>query len=124
MRFVAQVRGHRIETDQPAYGTGDDSAAMPLELIGAALATCIALYAHQYLVTRALPADGLRVELTSEMASHPKRIGRFDVVLVLPPDLPEEHRERLERVAVSCPAHATLTHAPEIVVRVEQPALG
>lgn len=122
MRFVAEVRGHRIETDQPEHGKGEDSAPMPLELIGASLATCIALYARQYLVARELPTDGLRVELRSEMAKDPKRIGRLDVALVLPPDLPDEHRERLERVAISCPAHATLMHPPEIAVRLEQPA--
>lgn len=122
MRFVAEVRGHRIETDQPESGRGEDSAPMPLELIGASLATCIALYARQYLVARELPTDGLRVELRSEMAKDPKRIGRLDVALVLPPDLPDEHRERLERVAASCPAHATLMHPPEIAVRLEQPA--
>lgn len=37
MRFVAEVRGHRIETDQPEYGKGEDSAPMPLEPIGASL---------------------------------------------------------------------------------------
>lgn len=122
MRFVAEVRGHQIPTDQPRDGGGEDTAAMPLELIGASVGTCIALYARQYLVKRDLPTDGLRVELRSEMATNPKRIGRLDITLVLPPDLPEGHRERLERVAVSCPAHATLTHPPEILIRLEQPA--
>lgn len=122
MRFVAEVRGHRIETDQPEYGGGGDAAAMPLELLGASLGTCIALYAHHYLATRELPTDGLRVEVRNTRAEKPKRIGRFDVRVQLPAGVPDEHLERLERVAVSCPAHATLSHPPEIVVELEQPS--
>ena len=114
MRFAAEIRGHRIETDQPAYGGGEDAAAMPLELLSAALGTCVALYVHQFLVTRELPTEGLRVEVGTEMAHKPKRIGSFDVRVILPDGIPDEYHERIERVAASCPAHATLLHAPEV----------
>lgn len=119
MRFTAEVRGHLIETDQPTDGGGADSAAMPLELMGASLATCIALYVHQFLAVRHLPTSGLRVDMASEMAHQPKRIGAFDVRVQLPDGVPEEYRERIERVAMSCPAHNTLTHPPEIRVSLE-----
>lgn len=114
MRFTAEVRGHRIETDQPAYGGGEDGAAMPLELLGASLATCVALYVHHFLVSRSLPTEGLRVEVGSEMAQKPKRIGAFTIRVLLPDGIPDEYRERIERVAASCPAHNTLAHPPEM----------
>jgi|SRR5690554_1548891 putative redox protein len=117
MRFVAEIRGHRIETDQPVEGRGEDSAAMPLELLGAALSTCIALYVHQFLAVRSLPTEGLRVELTATQADdRPKRIGRYQVVVRLPEGVPESMHEMIQRVATSCPAHATLSHPPEISV--------
>ena len=119
MRFVAEVRGHQVVTDQPEYGRGADSAAMPLELLGAALGTCIALYVHQFLSVRSLATDGLRVELTATPSEdRPKRIVRYDVAVRLPSGVPAEMLLLIERVAVSCPAHATLTHSPEIAVTV------
>jgi putative redox protein len=124
MCFAAEVRGHRIETDQPVYGGGADGAAMPLELLGASLGTCVALYVHQFLVSRSLATEGLRVEVTTEMAQKPKRIGAFDVRVQLPAGVPEEYRERVERVAASCPAHATLRHAPEIRFAFEHTVLA
>lgn len=115
LRFVAEIRGHRVETDQPAYGGGADSAAMPLELLSAALGTCVVLYVHQYLATRSLPTDGLQVAVTSAMAEdRPRRIGRYDVEVRLPDGIPAELRPMIERVAASCPAHATLAHPPQI----------
>ena len=120
MRFAAEIRGHRIETDQPAYGGGEDAAAMPLELLSAALGTCVALYVHQFLVTRELPTEGLRVEVGTEMAQKPKRIGAFEVRVILPDGIAAEYHERIERVAASCPAHATLMHSPEVRFAFEQ----
>ena len=114
MRFTAEIRGHRIETDQPVYGGGEDAAAMPLELLSASLGTCVALYVRQFLLSRGLPDEGLRVEVVTEMADKPKRIGGFAVQVIIPEGVPDEYRERIERVAASCPAHNTLMHPPEI----------
>lgn len=125
MRYVAEIRGHRVVTDQPAHGGGADAAAMPLELLGAALSTCIALYVDQFLKARALPAEGLRVELVASMsADRPRRIGRYDVTVHLPEGVPSSVHEMIERVAVSCPAHATLSHSPQIEVSLEPAGAG
>jgi putative redox protein len=122
LRFTAEVRGHRIETDQPEHAGGADSAAMPLELLGASLGTCIALYAHQFCATRGLSARGLRVEVRTDTVKPPYRIGRFDVTVELPDGLPEEYRAAMDRAVRACPVHNTLTHPPEISVRLLEPA--
>lgn len=115
LRYVAEIRGHRVETDQPASGGGADSAAMPLELLAAGLGTCVVLYVHQFLASRALRTEGLQVAVTSAMAAdRPRRIGRYDVEVRLPEGVPEELRPMIEKVAASCPAHATLAHPPQI----------
>ena len=125
LRYVAEIRGHRIVTDQPHYGGGADSAAMPLELLSAALGTCVVLYVHQFLATRALPTEGLRVEVASTMAEdRPRRVGRYGVAVHLPEGIPTELLPVIERVAAGCPAHATLAHPPQIDFELTTAAAG
>lgn len=93
---------------------------MPLELLGASLGTCIALYVQQFCHVRGLPYRGMRVEVDPRGAQG--RIGRFDVRVVLPEPLPPQYEQMLERVARSCPAHNTLAHGAEIAVAIEHPA--
>jgi ribosomal protein S12 methylthiotransferase accessory factor len=116
-RFTADIRGHKIAVDQPHNGGGADSAPMPVELLPAALGTCVALYVQRFLMTRALDATGLTVEVTAHGAANPNRIGRFEVVVNLPAAVPPKYRDALIRAAESCTVHHTLTHAPEIGVR-------
>lgn len=122
MRFAAQVRSHRVIVDQPARAGGDDTGPMPLELLGTALGTCIAFYVQQFLQARALPSDGLRVEVEQHKAPNPGRIGLFVVRVVPPAALPPAYAELLERVARSCPAHGTLAHAAQVLVTIDTTA--
>jgi uncharacterized OsmC-like protein len=121
MRFSAQVRSHRVVVDQPERAGGNDSGPMPLELFGVALGTCIALYVQQFLQARALPYDGMRVEVEQQKAPHPNRIAALVARVVLPTALPPAYAELLERVARSCPAHGTLTNAAQVLVTIEMP---
>ena len=114
LAFSASVRGHRILTDQPLAAGGQDSAASPLELLGAALGTCIGLYVTQFCNARDLSTDGLRVEVIGEKAKIPYRMGRFDVQLTLPTDFPGVLQDAVERVARTCAVHNTLMNSPEI----------
>jgi putative redox protein len=122
VKFAAQIRQHRLMVDQPAAGGGADSGPMPIELLGASLGTCVALYVQQFCHTRGLPYEGMRVEVDPHGAQG--RIGRFDVRVVLPEALPPHYAQMLERVARSCPAHNTLTQGAEVAVTIEQPALS
>jgi uncharacterized OsmC-like protein len=121
-RFAAQVRSHRIVVDQPVRAGGDDSAPMPLELLGTALGTCVAYYVHEFLLARSLPTRGLRVEVEQQKATNPSRIGVFLVRVVPPSGLAPGHVELLERVARSCPAHGTLAHGAQVMVTIDTPA--
>lgn len=115
LKFAATIRGHRIMVDQPE-GTGDNTAPMPLELLGASLGTCVALYVQQFCHTRAIPYEGMTVEVQQEGARNPSRVGRFVVRVILPEPVPPAYAEMLERVARSCPAHNTLAHGAEVEV--------
>lgn len=122
MRFAAEVRSHRVVVDQPERAGGGDTGPMPLELIGVALGTCIALYVQQFLQVRDLPYEGMRVEVDQHKAAHPSRLAGFDARVLLPTPLPAAYAELLERVARSCPAHATLTNTAEVFVTIDTSA--
>lgn len=119
LRFAAQIRGHRLMVDQPRGAGGEDAAPMPLELLGASLGTCVALYVQQFCHARGLPYEGMRVEVQPHGAQG--RIGKFDVRVILREPVPPRYAEMLERVAQSCPAHNTLTHGAEVAVAIEHP---
>lgn len=120
LKFAAQIRQHRLLVDQPEGAGGEDSAVMPLELLGASLGTCVALYVQQFCHTRELRYEGMRVEVDPRGAHG--RIGRFDVRVILPEALPPQYAGMLERVAKSCPAHNTLAHGAEVAVEILAPA--
>ncbi len=120
LKFVAQIREHRLLVDQPlGAGAGENAGPMPIELLGAALGTCIALYVQQFCQTRGIPHAGMRVEVEQLSERNPNRVGLFDVRVVLPEEVPPESAEMLERVARSCPAHHTLVMGAEVAVRIE-----
>ena len=121
LRFAADIRGHRLIVDQPP-GVGEDTGPTPLELLGASLGTCVALYVHQFCETRGLNHEGLRVEVETVGARNPGRIARFDVRVTLPEPVPAPYAEMLERVARSCPAHNTLHQGAEVEITLESAA--
>lgn len=118
VRFAAQIRSHRIVVDQPVSGSGGDTGPTPLELLGASLGTCVALYVQQFLRARGMPCTGMRVEVETQGAQSPSRIGQFVARVMLPMELPEAMLPVLERAARSCPAHNTLARGAEIAVEI------
>jgi uncharacterized OsmC-like protein len=121
LRFAVQIRSHRLIVDQPARAGGEDAGPMPLELLSASLGSCIALYAQQYLKSRGLPYEGIRVEVDPRGATNPARIAEFVVRLVVPASLSGHESEMLERVARSCPAHHTLELGAPLTLHVQSP---
>ena len=116
LAFSVAVREHVVHSDQPVRSGGGDSAPTPLELLSAALASCIALYVHKYCTAHALAATDLAVEVNPLWKEAPGRIARFDVVIHLPVTIPVSHHAAIDEIARTCPVHNTLTHSPEITV--------
>ncbi|MGW3361142.1 OsmC family protein [Streptomyces bungoensis] len=115
--YTVEVRGHRIQVDQPADAGGTDTAPTPTELFAASLATCVAFYAGRFLDRHDLPRSGLRVRAEFTMATdRPARVASLRVVIVPPPDLPEQRRAALLAVASHCTVHNTLEQPPRTVI--------
>ncbi len=123
VRFTADIRGHKLTVDQPPQAGGQDSAPMPIELVPAALGTCVALFVQQFLFTRGLDAEGMEVQVFSASAPNPHRIGQFEVTVSVPKGVPEKYRDALRRAAETCTVHHTLSHKPDISVEILESAL-
>jgi putative redox protein len=119
LSFAAQIREHRVMTDQSARAGGEDTAPSPTELVSAALGSCIALYVHQFCASRGLSHDGMRVEVTPRNVANPSRIAELSVAVFMPGTRSAHIVEMLERVVRSCPVHNTLAHGAEVSVAIE-----
>ena len=123
VRFAIQVRSHEILVDQTLRGGGSDSAPTPIELLGAALGSSIAYYVRQYLKTRDMPTEGLRVEVVQKKGSNPSRVEEFLTRVILPAGVDDRFIPLIQRVIETCPAHNTLKMGAGVDVSIAAPAL-
>jgi uncharacterized OsmC-like protein len=114
-KFEVQARGHRVICDQPHDNGGSDAGLTPPEFMLASLATCAGYYAAQYLKTRQLPANELRVQVSAEKERHPSRLSSFRIEIQAP-GLDERQQEGILRAAKACLIHNTLLEQPKIEV--------
>ena len=117
-QFEAVARGHRVLCDQPAENRGTDAGMAPPEFLLTSLGTCAGYYAAEYLRTRSLPTEGLRVRVTADKAAQPARLGSFRIE-VTTPELDAHHEAGVLRAVKSCLIHNTLLHAPQIEIALE-----
>ena len=118
MQFAAQVRKHTVPTDQRFTSGGSDTAPNPVELLGAALGSCVAFYVHQFYWTRRLPTEGLGIEVAQRTAEKPSRAMEFRIRLVLPDTLPDRYLAVLNKVVRGCPVYNTLAFGATIDVEI------
>ena len=119
MKFRMQAREHVIETDQPVEGGGEDSAMTPPEIFLAALGSCAAFYAAQYLGIRKLATDGVEVTVDAEKLPHPARLGNFTIRVKSPVALTEEQTQGMERAVHRCLIHETMLDVPKIDIQIQ-----
>ncbi|WP_329530996.1 OsmC family protein [Streptomyces sp. NBC_01450] len=118
--YSVDIRGHRIQVDQPVEAGGTDTAPTPTELFAASLATCVAFYAGRFLHRHGLDQAGLRVRTEFTMATdRPARVASVHVTVTPPPGLTEQRRAALLAVASRCTVHNTLHQPPEIGIELE-----
>jgi uncharacterized OsmC-like protein len=122
-RFELEARGHRLVCDQPRENGGSDGGMTPPEFLLAALASCAGYYATQYLKTRGLPSEGVRVRATAEKALHPARLDSFRIE-VTAQGLDGRHEDGVLRAVKACLVHNTLLSAPTIEITVNTGVLA
>lgn len=106
-RHTIQVRDHAITIDEPLSAGGGDTGPAPQELLAVSLASCTAITMEMYAARKGW--DLGHVEVGAEYS--PAERGcptKFELVIRLPADIPEEQAERLRAIAAKCPVHRAL----------------
>jgi putative redox protein len=117
-RTEIDVRHHRFVVDEPRDHGGEDAGPSPLELLAASLASCTAVTMEMYARRKGWDIGDVAVEVDYEPAQRGSPT-RFEMVVRLPKELPEEQRERLMQIAAKCPVHRTLEGEVMFEERVE-----
>ena len=103
-KHTVQVRDHQITVDEPLEVGGDDTGPSPQELLAVSLASCTAITMEMYAARKGWEIGHVEVDVQYS----PDERGcptKFELVMRLPEDLPEEQLERLRVIAAKCPVH-------------------
>jgi putative redox protein len=106
--------GHSLLVDEPESAGGTDRGPSPTRLLGAALASCIAITMEMYADRKEW--DLLEVEVAVDMEYEKAVPAKFDVTLRLPKSLTEDQVERLKTMAARCPVHKALAHERDVTI--------
>jgi putative redox protein len=101
--------GATLDTDAPKDNQGRGEAFSPTDLVAAALGTCILTTIAIRTRRLDLALAGATASVTKEMVATPtRRIGRLAVEVTIPVPTTPEQRAEIERIAHTCPVHASL----------------
>ena len=117
-QFQIDVRGHQLRVDQPRKGGAGEAGPTPTELFVASLAACVGHYATSFLRRHEQPYQGLQVECDWAMrAAQPARVGRIDLRVIPPSELPERLQAGLAAAIEQCTVHNSLRRPPPVTIR-------
>jgi putative redox protein len=106
-----------LPTDAPKDNMGKGESFSPTDLVATALGTCMLTTMGIVAQRHNIDMTGARVRVTKEMVSQPsRRIGTLGVEIVMPSQLGEDDRKRLEHAAHACPGHRSLHPDVNILV--------
>jgi putative redox protein len=118
-KHTVQVREHQLTVDEPPELGGNDTGPDPQELLAVSLASCTAITMEMYAARKGWDIGRVEVEVQYSPAERGCPT-RFELVMRLPEDLPEEQAERLRIIAAKCPVHRVLDGEVMFQERVER----
>ena len=111
------LSGNKIVTDAPPDNQGLGEAFSPTDLCATSLACCMLTIMGISARNHGLDMTGARAEVTKIMATEPRRIGRIELTIHMPPNgYTETQKKILETAGRNCPVHFNLHEGLEEVV--------
>ncbi len=106
--------GHTLLVDEPTEAGGRDTGPSPTRLLGASLASCVAVTMEMYAERKGWGLGAVEVNVDVEYRDYAPR--SFNVTVQLPDGLSDERRERLLAIARKCPVHKALAGETQVTV--------
>jgi len=123
-KHTVAVREHHVTVDEPIDSGGEDAGPDPQELLAVSLASCTAITMEMYAARKGWDIGHVEVQAQYTPAERGCPT-RFEIVLHLPENLPEEQVQRLQVIAAKCPVHRVLDGEVMFAERVQRtPALA
>src|SRR5438552_17364943 len=119
LRHTVQVRDHQVTVDEPLTSGGDDAGPDPRELLAVSLASCTAITMEMYAARKGWDIGHIEVDVEYSPAERGCPT-KFDLIMRLPDDLPEDQVERLRVIAAKCPVHRALEGEVMFQERIER----
>jgi putative redox protein len=113
-KAVHQPSAMNIETDAPKDNMGKGESFSPTDLVATALGSCMLTVMGITANKIGVNMDGTTLNVTKEMVTAPVRmIGKLTVIINFPTNFSDEHKQKLEQAALTCPVHKSLH--PDII---------
>jgi putative redox protein len=109
-----------METDAPTDNHGLGQRFSPTDLTATSLASCMLTVMGIKARSMDFDLDGIKVMVTKQMASAPRRIERIELQFEIPPDLgtlDPKTIETLKKTGDACPVRYSLH--PDIVIQID-----
>ena len=106
-KHTVQVRDHQVIVDETLESGGEDAGPDPQELLAVSLASCTAITMEMYAGRKGWDIGHVEVDVQYSPAERGCPT-KFEIVLRLPADLPDDQVERLKVIAATCPVHRAL----------------
>jgi putative redox protein len=106
--------GHVLIVDEPQDRGGTDTGPRPTQLLAASLAGCTAITVEMYADRKGWDIGAIEVDV--DLTYDGTVPSTYAVALKLPPELSEEQRQRLLKIAAKCPVHKVLVGEASVTV--------
>jgi putative redox protein len=115
---VHEPSRNTLRTDAPVDNGGQGSAFSPTDLVATALGTCMVTTMELFCRRHDIDLTGTRAYVEQEMFGDPhRRIGSLRVDLHMPVPANHPERQAIERAALTCPVHTSLSPKVQIPIR-------
>ncbi len=114
--------GTQIITDAPVDNQGKGESFSPTDLVASSLGACMITIMGIVAKRHNIDLSGLKATVQKDMVSEPeRRIGKLTVVITFGKSYSDKDKQLLERSALACPVHKSISHDVEIPVKFVYP---
>lgn len=114
VKVAAQVDGQLVVTDQPVDSGGEASAAAPMDLFMASMATCAGYFALRFCQIRNIDVSGLELNMVCTKSDEKKLYTDFTLQVRLPADFPAKYKDSLLRAMDQCTVKRHFVEPPTV----------